>query len=102
MRALLILILISLIINTPLDIFLKERKRKNSERMKKILDCINEKISESFKRIINKNEYKNLTLGKIIKINEEFISNEDLNIIHQCRKKIYLTYKKKIFKIKRP
>ena len=64
--------------------------------------CINEKASESFKKILKENKYKNMTLGKIIKINKEYISSQDLNIYHNCRKKIYLTYKKKLIKIQRP
>ena len=102
MRTILILCILQLIVSEPLSILSNERKRKNIERIKKIKDCVNEKASESFKKIINKNEYKNLTFGRIIKLNEDFISKQDLNIIHQCRKKIYLTYKKKNIKIKRP
>ncbi len=103
MRAIVLLIVISLIINAPNDpltLLAKERKKKNQERMKKLKECISkDKASESFKQMINNNK-TNTTLGKIIKLNREFISDEDMKIYNKCRKKIYLTYKKKI--IKRP
>ena len=102
MRALITLILISLIISDPLTLLTKERKRKNMERMKKVKECImKDKASDSFKRMINDTK-TNISLGKLIKLNEDFISYDDIKIFNKCRKKIYLTYKKKFIKNKRP
>ena len=100
MRAIIFLIVISLIINDPLTLLSKERQKKNHERIKKLKECISkDKASESFKQMINSNK-TNTTLGKIIKLNRDFISDEDMKIYNRCKKKIYLTYKKKF--IKRP
>ena len=84
-----ILFLFSLIISNPLTLLSKERQRKIRERIKKIKDCIRkEKSSESFKQMIN-NTKSNLTLGKIIKLNRNNISPEDMKIYNKCRRKIY-------------
>ena len=102
MKISLFLILLSFIISNPLTSLTKERKRKNMLVIKKIKDCINEKASEAFKNIINDNGKKNITLEKMLRINQDFISREDLKIYHNCRKNIYLTYKKNLLKYNRP
>ncbi len=104
MKIFLFIILFALIItDNPLLILSKERKRKNLLRLQKIKECVKEKGSQSFKKLISKFENKNMTLGKIIKLNEDYISKDDLKIFNNCRKQIYLQYKKKnIIKIKRP
>ena len=102
MKFSLFLILLSFIISNPFTSLTKERKRKNMITIKKIKECINEKTSNAFKNIIAENEKKNISLEKILRINQDFISREDLKIYHNCRKNVYLTYKKKLLKYIRP
>ena len=102
MKFSLFLILLSFIISNPLTSLTKERKRKNMLIVKKIKECINEKASEAFKNIISDYEKKNITLEKTLRINQDFISREDLAIYRNCRKNIYLTYKNKFLKYNRP
>ena len=80
MRAIMILFLFSLIISDPLTLLSKERQKKSKERIRKIKECIRkEKSSEAFKQMIN-NTKSNFTLGKIIKLNRNNISAEDMKI----------------------
>ena len=103
MKVILFLILFSLCFSDPLSLLLSERRRKTNERIKKIKDCIKQKGSESFKKLMFDYENKNMTLGKIIKVNEDRISVDDLKVFHNCRKQIYQLYKKKfVIKHKRP
>ena len=65
---------------------------------KSIIECINEKGSQTLKNIFENIE--SIKIGKIIKDNEDILSREDLDIFDNCRKRYlndYIKIRKKRF-----
>ncbi len=101
MKSLIFIICLSLIISSPLTALLAKKKNNTLiRRIKKIKECIKEKGSESFNRLISR--HKNETLGKIIKHHKLNITSSDLKVFNNCRKKVYLYFKKRLPKALRP
>ena len=101
MKSLIFIISLSLIISSPFTSLLGKKKNNTiTRRIKKIKECIKEKGSESLNQLISR--HKNETLGKIVKLHKLNISSSDLKVFNNCRKKIYLYYKKRLPKALRP
>ena len=82
MKSILFIILFSLIICSPFGI---ERLQKLKEKLEKIKKCVNEKGSVSLKNLFN--EFNGVSIDKFLKDNEYNLSNDDLELIVDCRKK---------------
>ena len=99
MKAFLILLVILTIIscyplnNTNVGNFKKNRKI----RREKFISCINEKGSENIKKIFSDNP--NLKIRQIIEENKDSFTEEDKNIVLECRKRVlnYLKLLRKKF-----
>ena len=101
MKSLIFIICLSLIISSPLTALLGKMKNNTLvRRMKKIKECIKEKGSQAFNLLIS--THKNDTLGKIIKKHKLNITSSDLKVFNNCRKKVYLYFKKRLPKSLRP
>ena len=96
MKYIIVIIVFAYIICAPSDIpifgsIFDRIKDARKKRFEKIIECTNEKGSETLKNLFKNN--KEMKVGKIIKDNKDSLTEKDKQVFHECRKQLFSNLK---------